>query len=128
MLTTPDELEEWIGGVDEGDRHDQVWEYYDNGIGKKWLIAAHDPDKCIFISNDEIRSKRYPTDEDNWGAGAAEDIEEWVLGSFCDFTGLQGSLVPGVPIEFGLDEEGRLSEISGFAVLAVEPETSVMTT
>ena len=99
-LTNPDELEEWIG--DEDDRHEQAWEDHYNGVGKKWLIAAVSPDQCIFIAIDEHRSKTYPTDEDNWGAGAAEDIEEWVLGCFGDYTGLKGELVPREPIEFDL--------------------------
>jgi hypothetical protein len=125
-LTTPEELEAWMD--DEDDRRDQAWEDHENGSGKKWLIAAVDPDQCIFIAIDELRSKTYPTDEDNWGAGAAEDIEEWVLGCFGDYTGLEGSLVPGVPIEFDLDEEGRLSEISGFAVFGYVEELEKNTT
>jgi hypothetical protein len=125
-LTTPDELEEWI--ADGDDRLDQAWEDHDNGVGKKWLIAAVEPDQFTFIATDELKTKTYPVGEDNWGEGAAQELEEWVLGCLSDLTGLEGELVSGVPIEFGLDEGGRLCEISGFAVLALEPETNVMTT
>lgn len=122
----PEELEDWIDNDDE--RRDQAWEDHENGEAKKWLIAAVEPDQSIFIATDELQSKSYPVGEENWGEGASEDIEEWVLGCFNDYTGLNGELIPRVAIEFDLDEEGFLCEISGFGILAHVAESNVMTT
>lgn len=51
-----------------------------------------------------------------------------MLGCFGDYTGLEGSLVPRVPIDFDLDEEGRLSQISGFAFFGYLEELEKNTT
>jgi hypothetical protein len=124
-LKNPEELEEWIN--DDDDRRDQAWEDHRNGAAKKWLIAAVEPDQSIFIATEELQSRTYPVGED-WGEGAAEDIEEWVLGCFSDYTGLSGELIPRVAIEFDLDDEGCLCEITGFGILAYVAEINAMTT
>lgn len=125
-LMSPEELEEWID--DDDDRREQAWEDHENGVGKKWLISAVEPDQSIFIATDELQSKTYPIEEENWGEGAATDIEEWVLGCFSDYTGLNGELIPRVAIELDLDEDGHLCEITGFGILAHVAESNVMTT
>jgi len=123
---TPEDLDRWIDGDD--DRRDQAWEDHGNGQAKKWLIVAVEPDQSIFIATDEIKSKTYPVGEEDWGEGVAKDIKEWVLGCFNDYTGLNGELIPRVAIDFDLDEEGCICEITGFGILAHVAGSDVITT
>ena len=82
-LMSPEELEAWID--DEDDRREQAWEDHENGVAKKWLIAAVEPDQSIFIATDELQSKTYPVEEENWGEGAAKDIEECIYIPLIEF-------------------------------------------
>ncbi len=126
VLRNPSDLREWIG--DDNDRLEKAWLDDENKVANKWLIAAVDPDYAIFISPEELRNKTYSVDEDHWGDGVADDIEEWVLGCFSDYTWLKGQLVPRESIVFDIDETGRISDISGFVILATVTEASLITT
>ena len=125
-LRSPSELREWID--DEDDRLEKAWFDHDKEVAKKWLIAAVEPDHSIFISPEDLRNKAFPVDDDRWGEGVEDDIKEWVLGCFSDYTGLKGQLVPRESVDFNLDESGRISDISGFVILATVTEENLMTT
>jgi len=126
VLRNPSDLREWIG--DDDDRLEKAWLDSENDVANKWLIAAVEPDHAIFISPEDLRNKTYSVDEDHWGDGVADDIKEWVLGCFSDYTGLKGQLVPRESIDFNIDEAGRISDISGFVILATVTDASLMTT
>ena len=126
VLRTPSDLQEWIG--EDDDRLERAWLDYENEVAKKWLIVAVEPDRSIFISPEDLLKKTYSIADDSWGAGVADDIKEWVLGCFSDYTGLEGQLVPRESIDFDIDEAGRISGISGFVILATVREARLMTT